>query len=91
MYFIPETPRYLILILGKVEEGREAVSQLRESEESSTQVEAEFKEILAEKGQAEDKETTPNKTGMEESTEWKRTVQRHSAYFLHWLYTNRST
>ena len=42
--------------MGKVDEGREALSQLRESEESSAQVEAEVKETLAEKGQAEDKE-----------------------------------
>merc|ERR1712156_42030 len=58
MYFMPESPRYLILTLGKVDEGREALSQLRGSEESSAQVEAEVKEILAEKRQAED-ETSP--------------------------------
>ena len=54
MYFMPESPRYLILTLGMVDEGREALSQLRGSEESSAQVEAEVKEILAEKRQAED-------------------------------------
>merc|ERR1711994_281085 len=43
---------------GKVDEGREALGQLRGSEESSAQVEAEVKEILAEKRQAED-ETSP--------------------------------
>ena len=54
MYFMPESPRYLILTLGMVDEGREALSQLRGSEESSAQVEAEVEEILAEKRQAED-------------------------------------
>ena len=58
MYFMPESPRYLILTLGEVDEGREALSQLRGSEESSAQVEAEVEEILAEKRQAED-ETPP--------------------------------
>ena len=59
MYFMPESPRYLILTLGEVDEGREALSQLRGSKESSAQVEAEVKEILAEKRQAEDE--TPQK------------------------------
>ena len=58
MYSVPESPRYLVLILGKVDEGREALSQLRGSKESSAQVEEEVKEILAEKRQAED-ETPP--------------------------------
>ena len=56
MYFMPESPRYLILTLGKVDEGRKALSQLRGSEESSAQVEAEVKEILAEKRQQEEEE-----------------------------------
>ena len=51
--------------MGKVDEGREALSQLRESEESSAQVEAEVKR----RGRQKIKRRAQNKTGMEESTE----------------------